>query len=74
MSVACDPVIDQVLWLFQQRGDSAYGGEAVCGLAWEDPLPFLRGRLWPAVWRRATGPAVRVARRADLDRVGSTEP
>ena len=42
----------------------ALGCEAVCGLAWEDPLPFLRGRLWPAVWRRATGPAVRVARRA----------
>jgi D-aspartate ligase len=42
----------------------ASGCEAVCGLAWEDPLPFLRGRLWPAVWRRATGRAVRLVRRA----------
>jgi D-aspartate ligase len=48
----------------------ALGCEAVCGLAWEDPLPFLRGRLWPAVWRRATGPAVRVARRAGASPTG----
>jgi D-aspartate ligase len=37
--------------------------EAVCGLAREDPLPFLRGKLWPAVWMR-TGDRVRTAWRA----------
>jgi D-aspartate ligase len=26
---------------------------AVCGLAWADPAPFLRGKLWGAIWRRA---------------------
>jgi D-aspartate ligase len=26
--------------------------EAICGLAWRDPMPFFRGRLGPAVWRR----------------------
>jgi D-aspartate ligase len=25
---------------------------AICGLAWADPAPFLRGKLWSAVWRR----------------------
>jgi D-aspartate ligase len=29
--------------------------EAINGLAWQDPLPFLRGRLGPAVWRRTGG-------------------
>jgi predicted ATP-grasp superfamily ATP-dependent carboligase len=27
---------------------------AISGLAWDDPLPFLRGKLWAAVWRRAS--------------------
>jgi predicted ATP-grasp superfamily ATP-dependent carboligase len=26
--------------------------EAISGLAWRDPMPFFRGRLGPAVWRR----------------------
>jgi D-aspartate ligase len=26
--------------------------EAISGLAWQDPMPFFRGRLGPAVWRR----------------------
>jgi predicted ATP-grasp superfamily ATP-dependent carboligase len=26
--------------------------EAISGLAWDDPLPFLCGTLWGAVWRR----------------------
>jgi D-aspartate ligase len=30
----------------------ACGCRAVCGLAWEDPLPFVRGMLWPSVRRR----------------------
>jgi D-aspartate ligase len=29
------------------------GCRAVCGLAWADPMPFLRGKLWGAIWRRA---------------------
>jgi D-aspartate ligase len=29
------------------------GCRAVCGLAWTDPAPFLRGKLWGAIWRRA---------------------
>jgi len=29
------------------------GCAAVCGLARDDPLPFLRGKLWPAVWSRS---------------------
>jgi hypothetical protein len=28
------------------------GCRAICGLAWADPPPFLRGKLWSAVWRR----------------------
>jgi hypothetical protein len=27
---------------------------AISGLAWADPLPFLRGKLWAAVWRRVS--------------------
>jgi predicted ATP-grasp superfamily ATP-dependent carboligase len=38
--------------------------EAFSGLAWQDPLPFLRGKLWAAVRRRTAGRAISVARRA----------
>jgi D-aspartate ligase len=31
------------------------GCRAICGLAWADPAPFLRGKLWGAVWRRTAG-------------------
>jgi D-aspartate ligase len=65
----CDPLqdlraahaqgISQLAWLRWARGC-----DAICGLAWEDPLPFLRGKLWPAAWRRVAGPTIRVARRA----------
>ena len=37
------------------------GCRAVCGLAWADPAPFLRGKLWGAVWRRTGGRALRGA-------------
>jgi hypothetical protein len=37
---------------------------AISGLAWRDPMPFLRGKLWAAVWRRVAGRTVSVARRA----------
>ncbi|HEY7620295.1 MAG TPA: ATP-grasp domain-containing protein [Solirubrobacteraceae bacterium] len=30
------------------------GCRAISGLAWGDPLPFLRGKLWAAAWRRAS--------------------
>jgi D-aspartate ligase len=53
----CDPLLDlraaraagiaPLAWL---RWVS--GCEALCGLAWRDPMPFFRGRLGPAVWRR----------------------
>ena len=36
---------------------------AISGLAWQDPVPFLRGKLWAAVWRRVAG-RVRAAPRA----------
>jgi len=49
--------ISPVAWLRWLRGCAA-----VCGLAREDPFPFLRGKLWPAVWNR-TGDRVRVALR-----------
>jgi D-aspartate ligase len=29
------------------------GCRAICGLARADPAPFLRGKLWGAIWRRA---------------------
>jgi D-aspartate ligase len=38
--------------------------QAISGLAWQDPLPFLRGKLWAAVWRRVAGRVVSVAPRA----------
>lgn len=34
------------------------GCRAICGLAWADPAPFLRGKLWGAVWRRTAGRAL----------------
>jgi predicted ATP-grasp superfamily ATP-dependent carboligase len=37
---------------------------AISGLAWRDPLPFLRGKLWAAAWRRVAGRAVSAAPRA----------
>jgi predicted ATP-grasp superfamily ATP-dependent carboligase len=38
------------------------GCGAVCGLAWADPAPFLRGKLWGAVWRRSGGRVLSRAR------------
>jgi predicted ATP-grasp superfamily ATP-dependent carboligase len=53
----CDPLLD--LRAARAEGITplrwlkwAQGCEAKCGLAREDPLPFLRGRLGPALWRR----------------------
>jgi predicted ATP-grasp superfamily ATP-dependent carboligase len=53
----CDPLLDlraarasgipPVKWLRWLLGCAA-----ICGLAWADPLPFLRGRLGPALWRQ----------------------
>ena len=47
----------------------ARGCEAISGLAREDPMPFMRGKLWGAVRRRAAdrGPAGRepIRRRPD---------
>jgi predicted ATP-grasp superfamily ATP-dependent carboligase len=37
------------------------------GLAWQDPLPFLRGKLWGAIRRRVAG-RVLIARRAAASR------
>jgi D-aspartate ligase len=34
------------------------GCRAICGLARADPAPFLRGKLWGAVWRRTGGRVV----------------
>jgi predicted ATP-grasp superfamily ATP-dependent carboligase len=54
--VWCDPLQDlraahaagvaPLAWLRWMRGC------ALSGLSREDPLPFLRGKLWPAVWHR----------------------
>jgi predicted ATP-grasp superfamily ATP-dependent carboligase len=38
---------------------------AISGLARQDPLPFLRGKLWAAVWRRLAGRGVSPGPRAD---------
>ena len=53
----CDPLLDlraaraagisPLRWLNWARRC-----QAICGLAWQDPMPFLRGRLGPAIWRR----------------------
>jgi D-aspartate ligase len=55
----CDPLqdlrashaerISPLAWLRWLRGC-----DAICGFAAEDPLPFLRGVLWRAAWRRIT--------------------
>jgi D-aspartate ligase len=42
---------------------------AVCGLAWADPAPFLRGKLWGAVRRRAVS-RFRAGRAAPTARPG----
>jgi predicted ATP-grasp superfamily ATP-dependent carboligase len=52
----CDPLLDLraaraagmpvLRWLRWVRSCQAF-----CGLAWQDPLPFFRGRLAPALWR-----------------------
>jgi D-aspartate ligase len=53
----CDPLLD--LQAARAAGISPLGWlnwlrrcRAICGLSWQDPLPFFRGRLGPAVWRR----------------------
>jgi D-aspartate ligase len=44
----------------------AWGCQAISGLSWDDPLPFLRGTLWHAVLRRLPRPAVPLrSRRTD---------
>jgi D-aspartate ligase len=43
------------------------GCRAICGLAWADPAPFLRGKLWGAIWRRAVS-------RVRRGRTGPTAP
>jgi D-aspartate ligase len=40
------------------------GCRTISGLAWRDPSPFLRGKLWAAVRRRVAARAVSVVRRA----------
>ena len=60
--VWCDPLgdmraayaqgISPLAWLRWARGC-----DAICGLSRDDPLPFLRGRLWPAVSRRVVSVA-----------------
>jgi D-aspartate ligase len=67
--VWCDPLqdlraargagISPLAWLRWLSGCAA-----VCGLAREDPQPFLRGKLWPAVRRRAGADRVRTAWRS----------
>ena len=71
----CDPLQDlraahaaglaPLAWLRWMRGC------AICGLAREDPLPFLRGKLWPAVWRRVGGEWVSGAGRSVATRGAS---
>jgi D-aspartate ligase len=48
--------ISPLSWLRWATGCRAYSD-----LSWQDPVPFIRGALWPAVWRRASA-AVRRAR------------
>ena len=35
---------------------------ALSDLSWEDPMPFIRGALWPAFWRRARAAALSARR------------
>ncbi len=75
----CDPLqdlramraerISPLAWLRWVRGC-----EAISGLAWEDPLPFLRGKLWAAVWRRVSSRAIRFARRSGACRIAPRAP
>jgi D-aspartate ligase len=80
--VWCDPLQDlraahaagiaPLAWLRWMRGC------AICGLAREDPLPFLRGKLWPAVWRRVgierVGDAWRSVARRGASRTSAGPP
>ena len=45
------------------------GCEAISGLAREDPLPFLRGKLWAALRRRVSSRAIRVVRPSGAGRI-----
>jgi hypothetical protein len=45
------------------------GCEAISGLAREDPLPFLRGKLWAALRRRVSSRALRVVRLSGAGRI-----
>jgi D-aspartate ligase len=70
----CDPLqdlravhaerISLLAWLQWARGC-----EAISGLAREDPLPFLRGKLWAALWRRVSSQAIRVVRPSGAGRI-----
>jgi D-aspartate ligase len=77
----CDPLqdlravhaagISKVAWLRWLRGCAA-----ICGLAREDPAPFLIGKVWPAVWNRVPGisAARRSAARRDAPRAAGGTP
>jgi D-aspartate ligase len=70
----CDPLqdlramhaegISLLAWLRWLRGC-----EAISGLAREDPLPFLRGKLWAALRRRVSSRAIRVVRPSGAGRI-----
>jgi D-aspartate ligase len=70
----CDPLqdlramhaegISLLAWLRWLRGC-----EAISGLAREDPLPFLRGKLWAAVRRRVSSRAIRLLRPSGAGRI-----
>jgi predicted ATP-grasp superfamily ATP-dependent carboligase len=47
----------------------ARGCEAISGLAREDPMPFMRGKLWGAVRRRMAGHAIRIVRTSGAGRI-----
>jgi D-aspartate ligase len=47
----------------------ARGCEAISGLAREDPMPFMRGKLWGAVRRRVAGRAIRIVRPSGAGRI-----
>jgi D-aspartate ligase len=58
----CDPLADMRAAYAQGISPLAWlrwvrGCDAICGLSRDDPLPFLRGRLWPAVSRRVVSVA-----------------
>jgi predicted ATP-grasp superfamily ATP-dependent carboligase len=70
----CDPLQDLramhtegialLAWLRWLRGCEAFSG-----LAREDPLPFLRGKLWAALRRRVSSRAIRVVRPSGAGRI-----